>query len=217
MKKENTHEGYIQLSRSIRHSEIWQLPPLHLKVWIWLLCKATHKDDPKKRLKRGQCLATIPETIEAMKYHVGYRAEKPSKRQVWVIYEGLRERNMIVTTKVTRGMIVTICNYDYYQDANNYEGYKEGSAKVTRRLQQGNTRDKNVKNEKNEKKTTLKDLVATNGVAPSTPGEIAFAFFDQWKHPEKRGSLFEKYAAKLGDELDPFCEHWTDPISSSRS
>lgn len=150
MKKENTQEGYIQLSRSIRKSDIWELPPLHLKVWIWLLCRAVWKPEPEKRLKRGQCLVTIPETIEAMKYFIGYRCERPTKKQIWGIYEGLRERDMIVTTKVTRGMIVTICNYDFYQDAKNYEGNGEGTMKVTRREQQGNTREKKEKKEKNK-------------------------------------------------------------------
>ena len=149
-KRENTKKGYFLLSRSIFDSELWNRPPLYVKLFIWLLGKANHKDNPAKRLQRGQCLVTLPETIEAMKYYVGYRIEKPTKKQIWGTYEGLREADMIVTTKVTRGMVVTICNYDFYQDPKSYEGNNEGTAKVTRREQQGNTKDKNVKNEKNE-------------------------------------------------------------------
>lgn len=146
--KDNVQGGAFVLSRSIFDSDIWFMPPHYLKIWVWLVGKATHKEKPGKRLKRGQCLVTIPETIEATKWKVGYRHEKLTKKQVWGVYEWLREENMIVTTKVTRGMIVTICNYDFYQDLSNYEGNNEGTMKGIRREQQGNTKDKNDKNER---------------------------------------------------------------------
>jgi hypothetical protein len=56
---------------------------------------------------------------------------------------------MIVTTKVTHGMIVTICNYDFYQTMTNYEGYSVGH-------DEGNTKGNNKK--KNGRKKERKPV-----------------------------------------------------------
>ena len=63
---------------------------------------------------------------------------------------------MVVTTKGTHGMLVTLCNYNVYQDPKRYEGNNGGTAEVTttelRRSQQGNNTNKNDKNDKNARK-----------------------------------------------------------------
>ena len=132
--------GYILESRTIVNSPIWDKPPLYFKVWHYLLLRAQHSD--YKGLKRGQLITSIPEIQEACSYYVGYRKVKPTKKEIYGIvnffrnpYEGDNEGNnegsMIVTTKVTHGMLVTICNYNVYQDPKFYEGNNEGIAKVT--------------------------------------------------------------------------------------
>ena len=153
--------GYILESRKILESEIWNKPPLYFKVWHYLLLKAQHGD--YKGLKRGQLITSIPEIQEACSYNVGYRKVKPSKKEIYGIvnffrnpYEGDNEGNnegsMIVTTKVTHGLLVTICNYNVYQDPKYYEGNDEGTTKVTtkelRRERQGNNINKKIKNDK---------------------------------------------------------------------
>jgi hypothetical protein len=158
-------KGYILLSRKLLDSEIMAKPPLYLKVWIYLLTNAQHKD--YKGLKRGQLFTSIPKIQEAMSYMVGYRKETPSYKQIrgvldWLRfpYEGNaedeRRGSMIDITKGTHGMVVTIVNYDLYQDPKNYEGHSEGhnegNAKDERRARQGHNINKNVKNDKNGKK-----------------------------------------------------------------
>lgn len=146
------------ISRKIVESEIWDKPPLYLKVWMYLLMRAQYAD--YKQLKRGQLITSIPEIQEACSYYVGYRKITPSKREVWGVIDFLRnakngrnsrnpyegnakvdnEGNMIETMKVTQGLLVTICNYNVYQDSRNYEGNGES-------LHESN-------NEKNAKVTT---------------------------------------------------------------
>ncbi len=160
--------GYILLSRKLLDSEIMAKPPLYLKVWIYLLANAQHKD--YKGLKRGQLFTSIPKIQEAMSYMVGYRKETPSYKQVRGVLDWLRfpregttkdERRgaMIDITKGTHGMIITIVNYDLYQDPKNYEGHSEGHnegiAKDERRARQGHNINKNDKNDKNDKEKTL--------------------------------------------------------------
>ena len=140
--------GYIIESRTILNSEIWKKPPLYFKVWHYLLLKAQHAD--YKDLKRGQLYTSIGEIREACSYYVGYRKETPSRKEIWSILEWLRnpyegnaegntkgndERNMIVTTKATHGILVTICNYNVYQDPKFYEGNDERNTKGIRREQ----------------------------------------------------------------------------------
>lgn len=119
-------EGYILLSRKLLNSGIFNKPPLYIKVWIYLLSKAQHKE--YKGLKRGQLRTSIPEIQEACSYYIGFRKEKPTKKQVYDILEWLRnpyeedfKGPMIRTMKGTHGMVITIENYSFYQDTKNYE------------------------------------------------------------------------------------------------
>ncbi len=154
--------GYILLSRKLLESGIMEKPPIYFKLWALLLLEAQHKDGPT--LKRGQVFTSIPKLQERLAHKVGYRKEQPSKKQIWGILEWLRNPYegdtkgynggaMIETTKVTHGMVVTVCNYGFYQAPENYEGNSEGRTKVTtkvaRRYRQGNNNNKNVKECKN--------------------------------------------------------------------
>ncbi|NRD81152.1 hypothetical protein HPT25_28070 [Bacillus sp. BRMEA1] len=163
--------GYIILSRKIIESEIWEKPPLYIKVWIYLLTKAQHAEF--KKLKRGQLFTSIPEIMEACSWKVGYRTVKPTKDQIFQVIDWLRKGNesshegetkatMITTTKATQGLLINIDNYDHYQTPKNYESNEEGNdeeeAKATRKQRQPdniNKNDKNVKNDKNENKNNI--------------------------------------------------------------
>ena len=123
-------EGCILLSRKLLNSGIFNKPPLYIKVWIYLLARAQHKD--YKELKRGQLWTSMPEIQKACTYKVGYRTVAPSIKEIRDVIEWLRKSDegsmmgaMIGTTKGTHGMLVTICNYSIYQDMKNYEGQNE--------------------------------------------------------------------------------------------
>lgn len=162
--------GYILISKSIIESGIWKKPPMYLKVWIYLLTNAQYSDYGK--LKRGQLFTSIPMIQKACSYNVGYRTETPSKKEIWGIiewlrnpYEGNTEGNdvapMIVTTKVTHGIVVTICKYNDYQNPKYYEGNSVGNndfrTKELRRERQGN-------NIKKENKRNNKRIIISNNI-----------------------------------------------------
>lgn len=165
MGEPNIPGGYIMLSRKMIESEIWDKPPLYIKIWIYLLTKAQHGD--YKNLERGQLRTSIPEIIEDCSWLVGYRKVKPTKDQVYQVIDWLRKScestnesnnnpTMISTTKATQGLLVNICNYSFYQDPKNYESNNEtdneNDTKATRKQQQPDNINKNVKNDKNNKK-----------------------------------------------------------------
>lgn len=184
------------MSRKLIESEIWENPPIYLKVWMYLLLKAQFK--PYKNLERGQLVVSIPEIIEACSYKVGYRTEKPTKSQIFNILEWLRNSNeasdegytnetMIETMKTTRGMVVNVSNYNVYQDPKSYEQNDEWSVEEstnnTMPKRQADTINKNVKKELRTKEV-IKDNVA---IAPVVSDEL---FEEWWNH----------YAHKVGDK-----------------
>lgn len=211
--------GYILESRSILESDIWDKPPLYFKVWHYLLLKARFA--PSGGLERGQLFTSINEIREACSYKVGYRKVKPSKKEIWGIIDWLRsphERNydgnsrgtMIVTTKVTHGMIVTICNFNHYQNPNNYESNNESNdenhTKELRRERKGNNKkeerykkDKKYKKEKDKKEKSVDELISE---MPEELQETLRDFVEmrkQNKSPLKTQRQFTLLANKLNE------------------
>jgi len=141
--------GYILQPRKLDESEIIHDPPVVREVWLYVLRKVNHK--ASGQYKRGQGFFSLSIIADDLHWYVGYRKMKYSKPQLTKSLRRLCERNMMATMKATRGVIVTILNYDYYQDPKNYEGNGEEIAKKTRRKSVGSTKNKNDKNDKNDK------------------------------------------------------------------
>jgi uncharacterized phage protein (TIGR02220 family) len=111
--------GFLLLARKLLDSDLMQGPPLHLKLWVWMLMRANFRD--RGQLGRGQFVTSIHEMQTAMSYFIGYRKVIPSKGAIRSAYEALSRDSAITTRKSTRGMVITICNYDLYQNHENYE------------------------------------------------------------------------------------------------
>ncbi len=133
IKQGHIEGGYILLARKLGDSGIIEKPPLYCKLWIWMLLQASFKNHGD--LKRGQFFTSLESMRDAMKYRIGYRTSKPSIKEIrdalsFFTHESPYEGPMAVSMKVTHGMVITICNYSYYQDISNYEGHNEGTTKV---------------------------------------------------------------------------------------
>jgi len=125
MIQEHIPGGFILLSRKLLDSGIMQKPPLYSKLWIWMLLQASHSDH--RDLKRGQFFTSLQRMRRAMSFKIGYRTERPTVKEIRCVCDFLTKGNTIVTTKVTHGMVITIINYEQYQDWRNYEGHNEGN------------------------------------------------------------------------------------------
>jgi len=124
--------GAIMLSRNLIKSDVFlDKPPLYLKIWIYTLMKAFWTDGIQ--LKRGECLISYPELSNTCSHKVGWRKIRPTKKQLFGVYDFLRKSQRITTRKTTRGMIVKVLKYGKYQNLKNYEGNNEGKKKVTAR------------------------------------------------------------------------------------
>ena len=111
-------EGFISLHRALLDSMIFS-SQTGLKIWIWLLLKASFK----KRyvsLKIGKGETTV--TIERGQLLFGrYKAEEELCIDGSTIYKWIKkleENGMILIQSNNQYSIITICNYDTYQSGN---------------------------------------------------------------------------------------------------
>ena len=106
-------EGYVKLYRSILESGVWADEWL-LKLWIWCLLRANYAARPWKEMviERGQFVTGRDSAAEALGVH-------PSR-----IYRGLaaleRMGNISLESN-NKNTIVTVVNYESYQNANGDE------------------------------------------------------------------------------------------------
>lgn len=111
--------GYILQARKLLASGIMQKPALYLKLWTWMLLQATHTEHGN--LKRGQLRCSIDDMRQAMAYKIGYRTKRPTEKEIRRAYAFMIDSGMIEVEKITHGMLVSILNYDTYQNPENYQ------------------------------------------------------------------------------------------------
>lgn len=149
--------GYYIKARCIQESEIQHAPPHFREIWDWLLKEANHQDTKygKFTVKRGQCFRTYQDIRDGLSWNVGYRKERYSENQTKKAMKFLRDTLMIDTTKELGGVLITICNYEHYQNPKNYERTKERTTEGTNGEPMGNQggtdNNKNGKKEENVK------------------------------------------------------------------
>jgi hypothetical protein len=125
--------GYLIIPRIMyREWDIMKSPPVDRELFMYCLANVMFKD--YGNLKRGQGYFQMKKIQEDLCWYVGYRRLMYSKDQLTKALRRLKKLGMTTTTKATRGVLITICNYDYYQDTINYEGISEGNENYLRRL-----------------------------------------------------------------------------------
>ncbi len=181
--------GYFIIARKLFDGELMSKPPLHVKLWAWMLNAAFWKDGEK--LRRGQFHTSISDMQNAMSYKVGYRKVTPTKDEIRSAYEAFTKATMITTAKTTRGMVITISNYSLYQDFKNYEAHSEAhNENPTKPTVTPQDREGRFKERSKESKTSSSSSDEADGQ------EVAFY-------------LTKKKKKLSGKRLDSFNEFWT--------
>ena len=165
-------DGWVKLHRKIIDSDIYQMPPLYLRVFLRLVIEANHQDNEipykehgqnitgKKLIKRGERLTSVRDICKWVAWYERGKLKEPNPKTVQEILDWLENNNMIEIYGVKGNRKEThykIVNYDIYQDID--------SDKVTEKKQQSNSKttekkqslDTN-KNDKNEKNNISKDI-----------------------------------------------------------
>lgn len=148
--------GYILQPRKFCDSSVAKMPPATREVWLYLLRKVNYCDNPRSGLKRGTGFFTYQQIMDDLCWYAGYRKITYTKNDIAKSLRRLRESSTIDTTKETRGVIVTVCNYEFYQEPKNYEGHTESITKAPRKVRSASTiQEEGYKNKKKEKKESV--------------------------------------------------------------
>lgn len=125
--------GYYIKARIIMQSEIMRSPPYVREVWDWLLMKANHAEGRSsgRTINRGQLFTSLDDIREGLAWYVGYRKTTYTKDHMKKAMKALKKASMITTSVSTRGLLITICNYDKYQTPANYESTNESTGEST--------------------------------------------------------------------------------------
>ena len=163
--------GYYIKARIIQQSAIMRQPPHVREIWDYLLMNANHTDKTYNGnvVKRGQLFRSYQQIRDDLAWYVGWRKNTYSENHTKKAMKFLREALMVETTKELGGVLITICNYDTYQDPKNYERTNE---RTTERTIEEPLRNqsvptltrmvKNVKNEKNDIYRKIQHLTISN-------------------------------------------------------
>ena len=155
--------GYILQPRSIDESEVKNYPPHVREIWFYLLRKANFIDSKinGKIIKRGQLLTSYSDILEGLSWKVGYRKEVYKIHHAETTMKTLTKAKMITKARTTRGMIITICKYDYYQTPKNYDNQSENHNDNHNESHNDNhpisKKEKNVNNVNNKKIKLVKE------------------------------------------------------------
>jgi hypothetical protein len=146
--------GAILLSRSLLDSEVFASQKM-LKIWIWCLCKANFKDKYTS-IKTGRGETTVK--VKRGQFLFGrFTAEEELEINGSTIYKIMRkfeEMGNIVIKSNSHYSVITICNYDVYQDIETYKVTTNEQPKdnqVTGKEQPSNTTNKDNKDNKDNK------------------------------------------------------------------
>jgi hypothetical protein len=105
--------GWFKLYRKVIENGIMNKPPLHFKLWIWMLCQAKHHNSDG--LSKGQFKTSIKEMQDAMSYYIGYRKIVPTIKEIRGAYEGFAKDGMAGISKGRLKMVITIINFNKLQ------------------------------------------------------------------------------------------------------
>jgi len=218
--------GYVLLSRRIFDGSFAGRPPWEFALWVWMLAQANHKTKRSgQKLGRGQLLTTLAQMQEAVAYMVGGRRVAPGKPAIAKYLRRQREGNAVATAKTTRGLIITICQYDYYQTASNYESNGENPPKARRRIpERAHDRQEGQEGQESKKKETSlagkpaavrepnpwwDAIVEVFGITPITKtdktrmGKLAREFQAKCEHAERGPD-------EIGRRRDNLADKWND-------
>ncbi len=125
--------GYILQPRCIKKSDISYAPPVVREVWAYLLREANSRKIEYRGqvVERGQLFRNYEEIREALSWRVGWRKEAYTPDQIKKAMKTLRDTLRITTRKAPAGVLITVCNYDIYQNPKNYESTTEGTTEGT--------------------------------------------------------------------------------------
>lgn len=198
-------DGWIKLHRQIIDSPVFAHPTA-LKIWVWCLCRASHKDS-HVLLDVGGSFTTV--FVKRGQFLFGrHKAEESLGIDGSTIYKWMQKfegtMDMIKIESNNKYSIVTILNFNEFQSQENVEVAAEEQQRnnsVTTEEQQRNTY-KNAKNVKNDKNISERANDFYSDLTPfvGTYGkDLIRQFYDYWTEKNKTGTKLRFESQKFFD------------------
>jgi len=138
--------GYTLWAKKVFQSPIYKKHPLYFKAFFWLVGNAAFTDGyafKGRVLKRGQLITTYANFADALAYCFNRAVIKPSLKEIRIMLSWLESEGMITVeplidgtltnkgrpsdlTRAYVGLLITVLNFDTYQDMNLYRGKDKG-------------------------------------------------------------------------------------------
>lgn len=162
--------GCFLWAKKIFQSAVWkEKHPQYFRAFFWLIGSANFEDGYTFKghvLLRGQLITTHAAIADALSYYFNREFIKPSIKEIRIILSWLQSEGMITVkplidgtspnkgrpielTRAYVGLLISIINYDTYQDIESYKGRDKGRPSS----EQGQLR------KRNENKTFLSDSI----------------------------------------------------------
>lgn len=165
-------------ARKTIESDIFRKKAEYFKIWFYIVLTVAHKT--KKGFTRGTGYFSW---FREKPFLVGIKETQWHKCINW-----LKTTKRITTQKTTRGIIITVADYEKYQDADNYKGETKNDITTKQERNKSDMIHKNVKNER------MKEKERGSVNAPHTP-----------KQPFQTPTIAEisAYIKEKGYQFDP--------------
>ncbi len=121
--------GYYIKARQIKDSFIAHSAPCVRETWDYLLREANHANKKYNGfiIQRGQLFRTYKQIRDDLSWQIGCVIKRYTVNQMKHTMNVLTKHTMIVKTNHPRGVLITICNYERFQNPKNYESTNESS------------------------------------------------------------------------------------------
>lgn len=195
-KNQNFGSGAFVISRSIFESDIWYKPPEYLKIWLYLIGKANHKGRKYRGYycERGQYFCNYEELRGQLDYKIGYCNKKYGDFAPKNLMKYLRSSLMVTTLKKPRGLLITITNYDSYQNLSNYEKPSEDTNEETTKKPRKNQSVPSIN--KNDKELKNLKNIYTQNSAEFRLSELLLNFILE-RNPDHKKPDLQKWAVHV--------------------
>ena len=143
-------DGWLKLYRSILDSAVFQDAEV-LKVWIWLLCNVAFEQHDT--ICYGKVIHLKPGQIATGRKKIAQCTDL-NENKVYRALTALKSLGNIEIKSTNKYSIITVVNWDKYQDENGKRAASEQqtNSKTTTEEQHGDSKRTQHKNEKNGKK-----------------------------------------------------------------
>lgn len=131
-------DGFIKVFRNILNWE-WYSDDNTFRVYMHCILEANYQDKRWQGIviKRGQFVTSISQLSERLKL---------SPKQIRLALDKLNMSQNVTSKGTNKYTIITICNYDTYQDVNVSEGQTNGQTKDKQKTNEGQTKGNNIRN-----------------------------------------------------------------------